>query len=95
VSAIPGRMRDSAGADDSEPIRKPRKNAAGGRIRLSGEVRSPIDPSPTVCRFYGRCPQGETRCGSEMPTLRKLADERAAACHFACEHFTNLETDRP
>ena len=82
VSAIPGRMRDSAGADDSEPIRKPGKNMAGGRIRLSGEVRSPIDPSPTVCRFYGRCPRGETRCGCEMPTLRMLADERAAACHF-------------
>ena len=35
-----------------------------GRLRLGGEPRSPIDPDPTVCRFYGRCPQGEPRCSS-------------------------------
>lgn len=75
VSAIPGRGRASVSADTGVP--------PGGRIRLSGEVRSPIDPSPSVCRFYGRCPQGEARCGSEMPVLRTLAGERAAACHFA------------
>ena len=54
------------------------------RIRLAGEVRSPIDPSPTVCRFYGRCPQGDAaRCATAMPVLRDLAPGHSAACHFA------------
>ena len=35
----------------------------GPRIQLDGEVRSPIDPPPQVCRFHGRCPRGEDRCG--------------------------------
>src|SRR5277367_1763154 len=40
-----------------------------GRLRLGGEPRSPIDPDPKVCRFYGRCPKGEPRCAEEMPAL--------------------------
>jgi peptide/nickel transport system ATP-binding protein len=54
-----------------------------GRLRLGGEPRSPIDPDPTVCRFYGRCPQGEPRCSSEMPLLRTAGPARQVACHFA------------
>ena len=68
LSAIPG-----AGVD-GVPVE---------RVRLQGEVRSPIDPSPTVCRFYGRCPQGVARCGSEMPLLREIETGHTAACHFA------------
>ena len=41
---------------------------------LNGEPRSPIDPAPTVCRFYGRCPEGFDRCRHEMPVLRSVAD---------------------
>jgi len=54
-----------------------------GRLRLDGEPRSPIDPDPTVCRFYGRCPQGEPRCSAEMPLLRGVGPARQVACHFA------------
>ena len=61
----------------------PGRRDQGERVRLAGEVRSPIDPSPTVCRFYGRCPQGVARCSSEMPLLRESAAGHAAACHFA------------
>ena len=68
LSAIPGASVDGVAVE---------------RVRLQGEVRSPIDPSPTVCRFYGRCPQGEARCGSEMPLLRELDAGHTAACHFA------------
>jgi len=52
------------------------------RLRLSGEPRSPIDPDPRVCRFYGRCPKGEPHCASEMPVLREVAPSRQVACHF-------------
>ena len=53
------------------------------RLRLTGEPRSPIDPDPNVCRFYGRCPYGVDRCKTEMPALRSFPGERQAACHFA------------
>ena len=63
------------------------------RVRLSGEPRSPIDPDPAVCRFYGRCPDGVARCAEEMPHLRpvsgpfsvaseSLLADHAVACHF-------------
>jgi oligopeptide/dipeptide ABC transporter ATP-binding protein len=54
------------------------------RLRLSGEPMSPIDPSPHVCRFYGRCPRGMEACKSAMPALRQFGD-RHVACHFAEE----------
>jgi oligopeptide/dipeptide ABC transporter ATP-binding protein len=41
----------------------------GPRIKLFGEVRSPVDPPPHACRFHGRCPRGEDRCGREKPRL--------------------------
>jgi oligopeptide/dipeptide ABC transporter ATP-binding protein len=58
----------------------------GPRIRLSGEVTSPIDPPAHACRFHGRCPQGEDRCAREAPLLRAVPTARpghTAACHFA------------
>ena len=61
----------------------PGRRDEGEPVRLTGEVRSPVNPSPTVCRFYGRCPQGVERCGTEMPLLRESDAGHAAACHFA------------
>jgi oligopeptide/dipeptide ABC transporter ATP-binding protein len=54
----------------------------GPRIRLSGEVSSPIDPPLHVCRFHGRCPRGEDRCARESPPM-VLRETRGVACHFA------------
>ncbi len=52
------------------------------RLRLTGEPRSPIDPDPNVCRFYGRCPRGSDVCRTAMPALRRF-DDRHVACHIA------------
>jgi len=52
------------------------------RLRLSGEPRSPIDPDPNVCRFYGRCPRGTNACKTTMPELRRFG-ARQVACHYA------------
>lgn len=52
------------------------------RIRLQGDPRSPIDPDPNVCRFYGRCPSGVDRCRTQMPALARVAPGRVAGCHF-------------
>ncbi len=54
----------------------------GPRIQLAGEVGSPIDPPPQVCRFHGRCPRGEDRCAREAPALRPVG-AALVACHFA------------
>lgn len=48
------------------------------RVRLDGELPSPIDPDPNCCRFYGRCPQREARCQSQMPQLAGSGEHRAA-----------------
>ena len=55
----------------------------GEREVLAGEPRSPINPEPNVCRFYGRCPRQAERCRQEAPQLREVASGHLAACHFA------------
>jgi oligopeptide/dipeptide ABC transporter ATP-binding protein len=58
-----------------------------GRLRLTGEPRSPIDPDPHVCRFYGRCPRGTEACKMNMPALRQFGT-RQVACHFAEDYLS-------
>ncbi len=53
------------------------------RMLLDGSPKSPIDPDPKVCRFYGRCPNGAELCTKTMPRLRPVGPDHAAACHFA------------
>ena len=53
----------------------------GPRLRLEGEVSSPIDPPPQVCRFASRCPEVQDRCRRESPVLH--AGVHVVACHFA------------
>lgn len=52
------------------------------RLRISGEPRSPVDPSPKVCRFHGRCPSSAQACESNMPLLHTVGPGHAVACHF-------------
>lgn len=52
------------------------------RIQLAGDVPSPIHP-PDGCPFHPRCPVAESRCKTEVPSLRELAPGRWAACHLA------------
>lgn len=54
---------------------------AGGtvqRVRLQGELPSPVDPDPHACRFYGRCPVRENRCLTQMPELEETGAHKSA-----------------
>jgi len=51
------------------------------RIRLKGELPSPLDPPPG-CAFHPRCPYATDLCRSERPPLRPVS-RRHAACHHA------------
>jgi oligopeptide transport system ATP-binding protein len=65
----------------------PDPTAQRARIRLAGDVPSPLNP-PKGCRFHTRCAHAQDRCRSEEPLLRPLQDGAGAegqvvACHFA------------
>lgn len=54
------------------------------RIILEGDVPSPANPPPG-CVFHPRCQYTKDRCRQEAPTLRLVAPEHYASCHFAEE----------
>jgi peptide/nickel transport system ATP-binding protein len=51
------------------------------RIRVTGEPASPINPQPG-CRFASRCPNVETRCRHETPSLLAINPLHEVACHL-------------
>ena len=50
------------------------------RIKLRGEVTSPIDP-PDECRFAGRCNYKCTECNAGDPPLLEIEPNHFVACH--------------
>ncbi len=63
------------------PVPDPDVSRARQRIILEGDVPSPIDPPPG-CRFAGRCPYANKKCGCVKPELREVAPGHSVACHM-------------
>jgi oligopeptide/dipeptide ABC transporter ATP-binding protein len=63
------------------PIPDPGRRTKRERIRLQGDVPSPINPPP-ACRFHTRCWKAQEVCKTDEPPLVELAPGQRVACHF-------------
>jgi peptide/nickel transport system ATP-binding protein/oligopeptide transport system ATP-binding protein len=61
----------------------PRINAGAkvDRVRLTGDLPSPIDPPPG-CKFHTRCPLAMETCRQEKPLHKSLDGGVRVACHL-------------
>lgn len=51
------------------------------RVKLEGEITSPINPVPG-CRFAKRCPHATGDCTGADPRLLEIAEDHFVACHL-------------
>jgi oligopeptide transport system ATP-binding protein len=64
------------------PIPDPQGREERRRIRLEGDVPSPIKPPPG-CHFHTRCPIAKKGlCDTERPALKQASDGHWVACHL-------------
>ncbi|QQM41020.1 ABC transporter ATP-binding protein [Streptomyces liliifuscus] len=66
--------------------------AARERIRLTGDVPSPLNP-PSGCRFRTRCWKATERCAAETPALVRV--EGNGVGHLTACHYPEVRDDAP
>ncbi|WP_433278648.1 ABC transporter ATP-binding protein [Pseudonocardia xinjiangensis] len=67
------------------PVPDPSVRAGRQRIRLTGDVPSPVNP-PSGCRFRTRCWKATEICAEEEPALEvRQGGHHPSACHHAEE----------
>lgn len=63
------------------PIPDPKVEEGKERIKMGGEIPSPVDP-PAGCRFQNRCKYATERCKKEEPKLRLVGNDHYVACYM-------------
>ncbi|MGH4124883.1 MAG: ABC transporter ATP-binding protein [Clostridium sp.] len=63
------------------PVPDPEVERNKARIKLEGEVPSPINPKPG-CRFAPRCRYTKPICSEATPILKEIEKEHYVACHL-------------
>ena len=68
------------------PVAEPVRSEDGTRqrrerIRLTGDVPSPLNPPP-ACRFHTRCWKAQEICRTQEPPFVELIPGHQVACHF-------------
>ncbi|MEU9889147.1 dipeptide ABC transporter ATP-binding protein [Sphaerisporangium sp. NPDC051011] len=63
------------------PVPDVKGRAGRERIRLQGDVPSPLNPPP-ACRFHTRCWKAQEICKTVEPPLAEMATGHRVACHF-------------
>ena len=63
------------------PVPDPNSEGERERIKLEGEVPSPINP-PIGCKFVKRCRYAMDVCYKVTPELREIEEDHFVACHL-------------
>ena len=63
------------------PVADPSAEETRNRIKLEGEVPSPINPQPG-CKFVKRCAYAKDICHKETPVLKEVEKNHFVACHL-------------
>ena len=64
------------------PIPREHQTSASRRVRLVGEMPSPMAP-PSGCVFRTRCPVARPDCADAIPAMRTIGADHYVACHLA------------
>ena len=62
-------------------IADPDVEASRERIKLEGEIPSPIN-TPPGCKFRQRCPYAKDICGQSAPEFKEVKPNHFVACHM-------------
>lgn len=63
------------------PLPDPKLEAERERIKLQGEVPSPVN-TPPGCKFVKRCPYAMDECHKKEPELKEVEENHFVACYL-------------